>query len=439
MSTNSCLPPAAILALVAVAAGAPLHQAPRIRQLGAITQVTRDSLASAASVVQLPGGRILVNDIVAERLLIFDSSLSASRVVLDSAGSGSAGLYGDGPGTLLPYRGDSALFISPPTLSMLVLAPTGTVARIIAMPPTQGRALLGSVFGTPGFDAQGRLCFYLQVLPTLSGSRPAEPFVLDFPDSALIVRFDVVTRGLDTVASIRIPKARTSTFTDDHGQPVTEKTAYPIATVDDWAVTSDGKLAVLRGRDYHVEWFSASSNWARSPRVAFPWVRLSDSAKVALIDSAASTMQLSSDSLRARVDSAAAARAGASRSGRASPGSPRPAPSASLIVRGPGGAPTAFRIVIPRVVRAAVSEVPDYRPAFGQGAVYADRNGSLWVRTSQLVNGRPVYDVIDGGGQLVDRVQLPPYRTIAGFGLGLIYLGVQDSLGIVHVERARVR
>ena len=439
MSTNRHLPPAAILALVAVSAGARLPQAPPIRQLGAITQVTRDSMASAASVVQLPGGRILVNDITAERLLIFDSSLSASRVVLDSVGSGSANLYGDGPGTLLPYRGDSALFISPPTLSMFVLAPAGTVARIIAMPPTQGRALLGNVFGTPGFDAQGRLCFYSQVLPTMPASRPGEPFVTDFPDSALIVRFDLVSRELDTLASINIPKARTSSFADDQGRAFSEKTAYPIATVDGWAVTSDGKLAVVRGRDYHVEWLSASGNWAHSPRIAFPWVHISDSDKVVLIDSAATAMQLSIDSLRATVDSAAAPRSGASRRGRESPGSPRPAPSASVIVRGPGGAPTALRIMVPRIVRAAASEVPDYRPAFGQGAVYSDRSGSLWVKTSQVVDGRPVYDVIDGSGQLVDRVQLPPYRTIAGFGPGLIYLAVRDSLGIVHVERARIR
>jgi len=440
MSTRGYLPFAAILTAVALPAIPQLHQAPRIRRLGAITQVTRDSLASVASVVQLPDGRILVNDIIGQRLLIFDSSLSVLRVVLDSAGSGSSVLYGDGPGTLLPYRGDSALFISPPTLSMLVLAPNGAVARTIAMPPTQGLpSLLGSVFGTPGFDVQGRLYYYSQLLPIVPRPQPDRPFVLDFPDSALIVRFDFGTRRLDTVASISIPKARTSSFTDRQGQPVTEKTAYPIAIVDGWAVASDGKLAVVRGRDYHVDWSSASGNWAHSPRVAFPWAPLSDSEKVVLIDSAATAMQSSIDSLRARVEAGAAARSRGSPSGRQSPGSPRPAPSASVILGGPGGAPMAFRVVIPRVVRAATSEVPDYRPPFGQGAVYADRSGSLWIRTSQVIDGRPVYDVIDGRGQLVDRVQLPPFRSIAGFGPGLVYLGVRDSVGIVHVERARIR
>jgi hypothetical protein len=440
MNLKWYLPLAAILALLALPASGQLRQAPRIRELGAITQVTRDSLVSAASVVHLPGGRILVNDITAERLLIFDSSLSALGVVLDSAGSGSAAVYGDGPGTLLPYRGDSALFISPPTLSMLVLAPNGAIARAIAMPPTHGLpSLLGSVFGTPGFDAQGRLCYYSQVLPIVPGQQRDRPFVLDFPDSALIVRFDFVSRGLDTVASIRIPRARTSSFVDDQGRPFSEKTAYPIATVDGWAVTSDGKLGIVRGRDYHVDWLSASGNWAHSARVAFSWARLSDSEKAALVDSAAMAMQDAIDSLRARVEAAAAARSGASPSRRQSPGSPRPAPSANVIVAEPGGAPRALRVVIPRVEKAATTEVPDYRPAFGQGAVYADREGNLWVKTSRAINGRPVYDVIDGSGQLVDRVQLPPYRSVAGFGPGLIYLAVRDSLGIVHVERARIR
>ena len=38
-----------------------------------------------------------------------------------------------------------------------------------------------------------------------------------------------------------------------------------------------------------------------------------------------------------------------------------------------------------------------------------------------------------------DRVQLPPFRTIAGFAPGIVYMAVKDSTGVVHLERARVK
>ncbi len=68
-------------------------------------------------------------------------------------------------------------------------------------------------------------------------------------------------------------------------------TALPMATVDDWAVTSDGRIAIVRGRDYHVDWLGADGGWTSTPRVAFAWERLDDERKTALIDSVQAAMQ----------------------------------------------------------------------------------------------------------------------------------------------------
>ena len=84
-------------------------------------------------------------------------------------------------------------------------------------------------------------------------------------------------------------------------------------------------------------------------------------------------------------------------------------------------------------------ELPDYRPAFSTGASKADTQGNLWIRTSEAKDGRPVYDVVNEQGKLIDRVQLPPFRTIAGFGPGVVYMGVVDATGSVHLERARIK
>jgi hypothetical protein len=56
-----------------------------------------------------------------------------------------------------------------------------------------------------------------------------------------------------------------------------------------------------------------------------------------------------------------------------------------------------------------------------------------------MSGGQPIYDIVNAKGELVDRVQLPPFRAIAGFGRGVVYLGVTDPAGAVHLERARIK
>ena len=419
------------------------QQPPAVRPLGPITHVSKDSLESVAAAVEVAGGGVLVNDISARRLLLFDSTLQSSRVILDSAGEGASG-YGSFPGSLLPYHGDSALFIAPQALSMLVLSPTGAVARVLAVPPSGGgvAALLGSIFGTPGFDAQGRLVYFAPPSfrapsPSPSGGMPT----MEPPDSALIVRFDFATRTLDTADVIRIPKTRMEMSRDEQGRFHMAMTAFPPRTVDDWGVTADGAVAVVRGLDYHVDWLEPDGTRTATPRMPYAWEHLSDEEKTALIDSTAKAMQVIMDSLPARMQRGGGAIGAQMTATRGAPGG---GPSISIRVApgpggpGGGGGPTSTTIV-PTVKRAEPADVPDYRPPFGQGAVRADRSGNLWIRTNKWADGRPVYDVVNRKGEVADRVQLPPHRTIAGFGPGVVYMAVQDSSGVAHLERGRIR
>ena len=87
-----------ILALACGAAALPCRaqqpaqqQPPAVRPLGPITNVSKDSLESVAAAVEVGGGSVFVNDMTARRLLLFDSTLQSSRVILDSAGRGPAG------------------------------------------------------------------------------------------------------------------------------------------------------------------------------------------------------------------------------------------------------------------------------------------------------------------------------------------------------------
>lgn len=125
----------------------------------------------------------------------------------------------------------------------------------------------------------------------------------------------------------------------------------------------------------------------------------------------------------------------------ARPGVPQAAPSctpAPIVVSGGATPPPPT----PRQVHVMdASELPDYRPPFGGGAVRADADGNLWIRTNppRPIPGGPVYDIVSAHGELVNRLQLPPGYAIVGFGKGkIVYLSMRDASGM-HLARVRLR
>ncbi|HEV7991526.1 MAG TPA: hypothetical protein VGP25_06845 [Gemmatimonadaceae bacterium] len=438
---------------------------PPVRQLGAAL-VTSDALGAVSAVRQLPGGRVLVNDPAKRRVLLLDSTLKQIAVVADTTAA-TRNAYGSRGGGLLAYRGDSTLFVDPASLSMLVIDPMGKVTRVMAAPRAQDvQFLLGGPLGNPGFDAKGRLVYRVLDFPggqrrPEPGQPPAAPVL---PDSSPIVRYDLLTRKLDTAAFVKVAAPRMSVTATENGGFTILPIMNPLPQVDDWAVLPDGTIAIVR-KDYHVDFVSADGGTSSAPKIPFDWQRLTDSAKVAIIDSSKAAME------RARASMATGGGdgqriviggpGGPGGSGGDGPGPGGGAPIIMMRVgdgpapppRGaaPGGAPSAaaggtatgdaFRTGMPQISFVPPSELPDYRPAFTTGSVRADAEGKLWVRVipSKPVAGGPEYDVIDRRGTLVDRVALPAGTVIAGFGDGgVVYLGVRDAAG-THLVRARER
>jgi hypothetical protein len=364
------------------------------------------------------------------------------RIVVDSA-SGGESAYGGRPGGLIAYRGDSTLFLDPVALSMLVIDPAGKIVRVMAAPrPSDAPFLVGGPFGNPGFDARGRLVYRGVFRPAFTPPQPGQSFVPPpQPDTAALVRFDLATRKLDTLGFFRVPKLNVQMSQDANGGMRMTTVVNPLPLVDDWAVMSDGTVAIVRGREYRVEFFNADGTRTLADKIPHDWQRLSEADKVAFVDSS-----------RALFERQRAPGGGNVVSGGAPPGAPPasgggPPQVVTTFQIGPGGAapggasapPTGPITVRPTFVDP--SELPDYKPVFGNGAVRADADGHVWVRTiaTKPLPGGAVYDVIDRSGKLVDRIQVPTGTTIAGFGVGgVVYLGVRDASGI-HLQRTRVR
>ena len=138
-------------------------QLPPVKPLGPVFAKSAQLVDAVSAVRQLPGGRLLVNDIVGRKVVLFDSTLTRYTVVADTT-SATANAYSSRAGGLVAWKGDSTLFVDPLSLSMLVINGKGSIARVMSTPRASDATLLiGGPNGTPGVDAAGRLIYRGQV------------------------------------------------------------------------------------------------------------------------------------------------------------------------------------------------------------------------------------------------------------------------------------
>jgi hypothetical protein len=437
---------ATVIATASFAVPTRAQQQPPIRPLGAVVAKTAQPLPSVNSVRQLPGNRVMVNDVTGRRVLLFDSTLANVTVVADST-SATSSAYSGRIGGLIPYRADSTLFVDPMSMSMLVIDPAGKITRVMSVPRSQDAMMLGGpMSANAAFDATGRLVYrggLMFTRPPLGANGafvPPQP-----PESTAIVRVDLATRQVDTLGYVKIPKINMNVTRDDKGFVSVSMIANPLPVVDEWAVLSDGSVAFVRGRDYHVDWVNPDGSKSSSPKIPFEWQRLSDEDKVAFLDSVKAVRQRLAAEAQAKSQASSQP---AGRDGRAgAPPAGGPGEARIMIAGGAAGGPPNVNIGgpggagAPNLNFVSPSDLPDYKPPFFAGAVRADGDDNLWIRTipTRAIPGGPVYDVVNRKGELVDRVQVPADRTIIGFGPGgVVYLTSRDSTGVT-LERARAR
>jgi len=431
------------LTLIASAAGAQ-QVLPPVRPLGPVLSTSAEPLASVTQVRALPGGRVIVHDLTGRRVLLFDSTFKNFTVVADST-SATGNAYGSTLGGLVTFRGDSTLFVDPQSISMLVIDGNGKIVRTMAAPlPNEVMALIGGPNGTPGFDMQGRLVYRAQrrfAMNSFRGAAPGQFQLPASPESSFVVRVDLKTRKVDTAATFRIPKIQANMTRDENtGNVQVTTTVNPMPWTDDWAMLSDGTVAIIRGQDYRVDLVSPDGQKTAGSKMAFDWQRLTDEDKTAMIDST----RIAIEKQRATMMAQMAGTSGADSKTTSDTGKTgtrqRPQADGTMTISmggrgGAGGAPSGVSLPLNFV---SLNEMPDYRPAFRQGASRGDADGNLWIRTSKMVNGGTVYDVVNNKGELKDRVLIPPGRVIAGWGPGgVVYMGVVDGT-ITRLERARV-
>lgn len=428
---------------------------PAPRPLGPVVATSTATVSSVNAIRTLPGGRVLVNDVVGRQVVLFDSTLASPQVVADTTpatGNAYAGRFGG----LVPYRADSTLFVDPQSLSMLVIDPQGKLGRTMSVPSTQEAAFIAGAGSPSGFDPQGRIIYRGMNMPRFGprgpgGPQPGQPFQMPpMPDTVPVQRIALATRAVDTVAFFKVPRPSMQ-VTQTEGRVMMTSKVNPIPLVDDWAALPNGDVAVVRGQDYHVDFYRADGRVTKGPKIPFTWRRLTDDDKVAFLDSvkaARARMPVPPPGQGAPQVTAFAGPPGAA----PPPGLPPGGGQMMVFMGGPGGGPppeglragggAGPQMAAPQVTFVEPNELPDYLPPFAANSTRADPQGRLWIRLSlpTPAGTGPLYDVIDGEGQLVDHVQLPAGRLLAGFmSDGTVLLQARTDSGAVRIERVRLR
>lgn len=390
---------------------------------------TSPLLGSPDEIREIAPDKLLVNDSEARKLLLFGPTLQNPTILADTLGNGTQ--Y---PrfGKLIPYRADSTLFADGSSRTFVLIDPQGKLGRTLAPPRTQDFNMIIST-GVVGTDARGRLVY--QGFGAMSFPKPpcalvdaaAKPAQPEAPtDSAPIIRADFDVRRIDTVG-----RAKTPDFGLEFPAPTVDgnckllsarmRVNPSIPAADSWTVTSNGLIAIVRSHDYHIDWIDTTGAARSTPKMPFDWRRLTDADKTARVDSARKII----DSLSAiggyRLQMCAGGR---TFNFTANPADP---PEEINVGRttGAGGRGEECQTVSVTAQFTPIDSMADYIPPIRAYSAHADLDGNVWVlpSTSLSAKGGLLYDVVNTEGQIIERVQLPGGRDIAGFGRGgVLYL-----------------
>lgn len=203
---------------------------------------------------------------------------------------------------------------------------------------------------------------------------------MDWSPSYPIVRWNRRSADPEPVGHIRTRSPR------DRGADVDPirgllTTIVPFIVGDQWAVASDGRVAILRWDDYRVDFVKPSSAFVRGEPLPFEPIRVSEEHKNEWRDQE-----------RARL-------------------------------RGQFAEPPRW---------------PQFLPPFLVRPALFAPDGILWVRRTTTAGDSTRYDLIGPNGRLASRITLPPRSRVVGFGAASVYVVRQDEDDLEYLARYSV-
>lgn len=342
-------------------------------------------LSSVAGLLELPDGRVLLSDGIDETLLRIDlRTMKADTISRSGAGPGEY----KGPDLLygLPAGGVLLVDLGNGRLSFF----DGALKYMESAPIMRGSPQSGMTSVMPdAVDSQGRIYFRSMM------RRTGVP-----GDSGSVIRWDRTSAKFDTVAKIKLGEAKVQSSGGPNNRNVSMR-GVPYSPEDAWSAAPDGRIAMARATDYHLEWITPGGAVVRGPANAVKAVPVRDAEKR---------------------EYAAELRNGISMQVTMEDG--------KMSTRMGRGGPRNQEEQIPDL------EWPASKPAFR--AVRVAPNGDAWVERSVAANAPREFDIFGADARLKSRVILPAGRRLVGFGKGVIYAREVTEEELNYLERYRL-
>jgi hypothetical protein len=363
---------------------------PPVRDLPKPAKEIEDPYSLIAGVREGAKGAVIVVDAMDGELTVVDFA-TGERTPLGRQGAG-PGEYRM-PGAVWRMGGDTLWVLDAVQQRITAFLPDlkPGVPFHLQMFDTQTRTALMAPFGT---DASGKM--YSSALP-LGAAGPN----MQIPDSVDVVRFDPRGTGpRTTMTRVRFPTSGKPEMKVE--QTVIKYTmAFPgLVTADSWAVFADGRMAIVHGANYTVEYIAADGKKTMSAPIAYDRIPVTKADQEAEMTEA---KRMLAEQMKAAQ--------------RAMP------PGMTLDIN-----------------MTAPESWPDAYPAISPMQVHAAPDGMLWVRrATPTALDRERWDVVDGAGKLVARWQLPKRTRLVGVGSGCVFTVRLDEDDLQYLQRVEVR
>ncbi len=383
---------AATALLVACAGASDAPDAVTLVDLPAPAAELAEPFTAIAGATELSTGELVVVDGSDAEVSVVDFA-AGSRAVLGKRGAG-PGEY-TAPAGVLRLAGDTIVVLD------IAGGGGGGSARIVRFNPDRTPGATGNMMlfnmldtsvvqGTMFAGAGGEVystAVKLRVGP--SGPMPS--------DTMHVVRFALsATPTFTTLGHIRTPQTGEREQRIE-GSAITIKAPFPgLVTADAWTAFPDGRVAIIRGEGYTVEFLSPDGT--ASPPVAIPYDRIPVTAADQEAELASTRQQLADAMVMIR---------------RSLP----PGVTLDIEVVPPPAWPTEY-------------------PPVTAIVAYPDKAGNVWVRrATQALVDREQWDVIGPTGALVARWRLPQAVRLVAVGDGAVYTTRADEDDLRYLQR----
>jgi hypothetical protein len=361
-----------------------------LRDLPKATREIDDPFSLISVIAEIKPGVVAVYDAVEAELSTINFA-SGSRAPLGRTGSG-PGEY-RAVGAIFRLRGDTLWVLD--AMQMRVVTFTPDLKPGASFPFMLFDAKTSSALTAPfASDRRGQL--YASTLKIMT-SEGRGGGTMQFPDSVGVVRIDARSGGARTeLTRVRYPISGKPEM-QRNGTNVKYTVAFPgLVASDAWAVFPDGRMAIVRGASYTIEFIGTDGQRTARATIAYDRVRVTDADRKAEMDEAR-----------------------------------RQAVEQGAIVRKmmPAGITMQFELLPP-------ASWPDYYPPIAALGALAAPDGNLWVKRAVPVRlGREQWDVISPAGTLVARWRLPPKTTLMALGAGAAYVVRTDADDLRYVQQ----